>query len=86
MSKPVFTQFQPSLTEWFEGIGDKAEAEALRLEDNQNRERLEVLYQTIGLPYERPEPLPASDLKQLGPAFQSFLKGKQIQVPKMHSQ
>ncbi len=73
MSKPVFTQFQPSLTEWFEGIGDKAEAEALRLEDNQNRERLEVLYQTIGLPYERPEPLPASDLKQLGPAFQAIL-------------
>lgn len=66
-------QFQPSLTEWFQAIGDATDAEALRLEDGQNRERLEVLYQTIGLPYERPKSFPARVLKVCGSAFQELL-------------
>jgi acetone carboxylase gamma subunit len=73
MTKPIMNQFQPSITEWFEAIGDAKDAEALRLEDNQNRERLEVLYQTIGAPYERPVPLPARELKELRPAFRVIL-------------
>lgn len=73
MTKPIMNQFQPSITEWFEAIGDAKDAEALRLEDNQNRERLEVLYQTIGAPYERPVPLPARELKDLSPAFRAIL-------------
>lgn len=65
--------YQPSLTEWFQAIGDGTDAEALRLEDNQNRERLEVLYQTIGVPYERPEAFPARVLKNCESAFQNIL-------------
>ncbi len=73
MSKPVMTQFQPSLTEWFEKIGDQKEAEALRLEDNLRQNRLEILYQMIGLPCERPVSLPARELKEMSSTFKSIL-------------
>lgn len=73
MSKPIMNQFQPSLTEWFQAVGDVGDVEALRQEDNRSRERLEVLYQTIHLPYERPIMLPARELRDKSAAFQAIL-------------
>lgn len=66
-------QFQPSLTEWLEAAGSSERAQLFRAEDNGNRERLEVLYQLIGLPYERPAPLPAIEVKTLAPSFATIL-------------
>lgn len=73
MNKSVLTAHQPSLTEWFAAIGEVAESEAFREEDNHKTSRLEILYQTIGLPYERPEELSAKDLKDQTPAFAKLL-------------
>jgi phosphohistidine swiveling domain-containing protein len=56
MNSGVVNQFQPSLTEWMQALGrDPALALAMRAEDGTKADRLECLYQTIGLPYERPE-------------------------------
>lgn len=73
MSKSLMTKNQPSLTEWFANIGDREESEEFRKEDNEKTERLETLYQTIGVPYERPEKLPARELTDRGPRFQKIL-------------
>lgn len=52
---------QISLSEWFEKIGHK-DVEALRLEDNEKRERLNVLWQRLGLPFDRPNKFSAVDI------------------------
>jgi len=75
-NKSVLTAHQPSITEWFAAIGEKSESEAFRKEDNHKTVRLETLYQTIGLPYERPEAWPAEDLTNLTPAFQKLLNDR----------
>ncbi len=72
MSKSVLTSHQPSITEWFAELGS-AEANKLRAEDNTKAERLETLFQEIGLPYERPEPFEARDLTTPSPQFQKVL-------------
>jgi phosphohistidine swiveling domain-containing protein len=74
MSKQVVSEHQPSLTEWFAAIGENAQADAVRKEDSERAERSEVLYQTFGLPYERPEPFPAREVYEKSPAFQAFLE------------
>jgi len=74
MPKAVVTQYQPSMTEWFAAIGEVAESEAFRQEDNNKADRLEILYQTIGLPYERPEKFSARELVGMAPAFAKLLK------------
>lgn len=71
--KPVITSFQPSLTEWFAAIGEEEESKAFREEDNRKVDRLEILYQEIGLPYERPEIMPARELTDLSPRFKKIL-------------
>ncbi|KKW42919.1 MAG: pyruvate water dikinase [Candidatus Magasanikbacteria bacterium GW2011_GWA2_56_11] len=63
----------PSLTEWLQKIGHR-DAEAFRAEDNAKRDRLEVLYQTIGLNYDRPERLTARDITDRTPRFAEVLK------------
>jgi phosphohistidine swiveling domain-containing protein len=73
MSKSVVSIHQPSMTEWFAEIGDVAASEVFRKEDNGRAERMEVLYQAIGLPYERPEPLPARELFDRSPRFAQML-------------
>jgi hypothetical protein len=73
MHKSVMTQYQPSMTEWFADIGDAAAAEAFRKEDNEKAMRSEILYQTIGLPYERPEKFEARELTDLDPCFKKIL-------------
>ncbi len=76
MPRPVVNEYQPSLTEWFVAIGKKELSEALREEDNRKADRLETLFQTIGLPYERPVELSASDLAENSPRFQKIMQAK----------
>ncbi len=76
MGKAVVNEHQPSITEWFAAVGNAAASEAFRAEDNRKAERLEMLWQTIGLPYERPERLAARDLWDLTPTFARILKAR----------
>lgn len=73
MNTSVVTQFQPSITEWLAAIGEIGESEAFRKEDNEKVERLEILYQTLGVPYERPTAFSARELWDRAPAFQKIL-------------
>ncbi|MEK7649876.1 MAG: PEP-utilizing enzyme [Patescibacteria group bacterium] len=73
-NKPVVNEFQPSMTEWFAQIGEEKESEAFRKEDNYKVERLEALYQAIGLAYERPEEFPARELVEKSPRFTKLLE------------
>lgn len=64
---------QKSLTEWMEDI-HHANTEAIRKEDNDKRERLAVLHNIIGLPFDRPVQFSASELADPSPAFQQYLR------------
>lgn len=66
-------QTQKSLTEWLDDIQHK-DAAALRAEDNDKRERLKILNQVIGLPFDKPVQFQASDLDSRTAAFQRYLK------------
>jgi phosphohistidine swiveling domain-containing protein len=61
------------MTEWLERIGEFEESAAFRAEDNAKAERLEALYQGIGVEYERPERFDARDLATPSPAFADIL-------------
>ncbi|MFH1089187.1 MAG: hypothetical protein V1716_02065 [Candidatus Uhrbacteria bacterium] len=63
---------QISLSEWFEKNGHRDVA-ALRLEDNEKRERLDVLQKRIGLPFDRPYKFSAVDIANRSPEFLTFL-------------
>src|SRR5688572_5329246 len=63
---------QISMTEWFERIGHQ-KTTALRDEDNKKRERLKVLQDTIGLPFDKPHQFPATEIADQTPAFKAFL-------------
>lgn len=62
----------PSLTEWLEKI-NFTQTEEFRQEDNTKRDRLEILFQEIGLEYDRPARFMAQDLKDNTPIFQKHL-------------
>lgn len=62
----------PSLTEWLEQAG-VADTTAFRQEDNDKRDRLEVLYQITGLVYDRPAKFSARELKNRTSNFLDFL-------------
>lgn len=64
---------QKSLTEWLEDIKHK-DTEAIRLEDNDKRERLKVLKNIIGLPFDEPVKFKATDLRDKTPAYLSYLR------------
>ena len=64
---------QKSLTEWLEDIKHR-DAAVIRKEDNEKRERLKVLSEIIGLPYDKPTQFEASELNDNSPAFTAFLK------------
>lgn len=66
---------QISLTEWFQRMG-LANAEAHRKEDNAKRERLAVLNEYFGLPFDRPTQFPASELANSSPRFVEFLQSR----------
>ncbi|MDD5731774.1 MAG: PEP-utilizing enzyme [Patescibacteria group bacterium] len=76
MSKAVVTNNQPSITEWFAVLGDKKKSDELREEDNHKHQRLELLYQKIGLEYERPERWSAEDLKNKTPEAVELLNSR----------
>lgn len=62
-----------SLTEWFEAIGHP-QAAKLRLEDNEKRERLNILNTIIGLPFDKPSQFTAREVTERSPAFAAYLK------------
>lgn len=63
---------QQSLTEWLQDIHHK-DAEAIRREDNEKRERLKVLHRVIGLPFDQPVQFEASDISNNTSQFQKYL-------------
>jgi phosphohistidine swiveling domain-containing protein len=63
---------QISLTEWFEAIGHP-QAANMRLEDNEKRERLNVLNKIIGLPFDKPTQFSAKEVADRSPAFADYL-------------
>jgi phosphohistidine swiveling domain-containing protein len=64
-------QTQKSLTEWLQDIGH-TDTELLRREDNEKRERLKVLHNVIGLPFDEPTQFEATEIASNAPAFQSY--------------
>ncbi len=71
----IIDKKMPSLTEWLEKIGHR-DADAFREEDNKKRDRLEILYQTIGLRYDRPERVTAREIVTDSEYFQEILARK----------
>lgn len=61
-----------SLTEWLEHIEHK-DSKAMRAEDNDKRKRLQILNQTIGLPYDKPFECLATDIANKTDVFTQFL-------------
>jgi phosphohistidine swiveling domain-containing protein len=82
---------QKSLTEWLDDIKHK-DAEAIRREDNDKRERLRVLNEVIGLPFDKPVQFEATELKRQSPGFKKYLKehGQELcalrLIPKVNGQ
>ncbi|MBI2573723.1 hypothetical protein HYV86_07695 [Candidatus Woesearchaeota archaeon] len=72
MDLPHLYQTQISLTDWFEQI-KHSKAQKLRVEDNEKRERLRVLNELIGLPFDKPYQFSALDIDQNSLAFQKFV-------------
>jgi len=65
----------PSFTEWFEMAGYK-DSGKFREEDNTKRDRLEILFQEINLPYDRPERMTTRDIIDNTKLFQNIVKRK----------
>jgi phosphohistidine swiveling domain-containing protein len=74
VTKPVINSFQPSLTEWFAAIGEEEESKAFREEDSHKTDRLEVLNQEAGIPYEKFETYSARDLADRTEKWQNVLE------------
>lgn len=68
----IIDKQMPSLTEWLEQAGFK-QSQEFRQEDNSKRDRLEILFQTTGLTYDRPAKFSASELKNRDQKFTEFL-------------
>ncbi|MGA3150651.1 MAG: PEP-utilizing enzyme [Candidatus Saccharimonadales bacterium] len=64
---------QKSLTEWLEDIKHK-DAKAIRREDNDKRERLKILNDVIGLPFDKPTQFEAVDLADKTAGFIKYLR------------
>ena len=65
-------QTQISFTEWLQRINHK-DAEAHRKEDNEKRERLAVLNDVFGLPFDRPTQFSATEVAERSEGFVKFL-------------
>ncbi|MGE5312605.1 MAG: PEP-utilizing enzyme [Acidobacteriota bacterium] len=63
---------QKSLTEWLEDINHE-DAEALRKEDNEKRERLAILKEIAGIPYDEQVKFTARDVADNTPEHAKFL-------------
>src|SRR5690242_2553926 len=64
---------QISLSEWLQRIGHK-DASELNREDNDKRERLGVLNEVIGLPFDRPTQFMATDLRDRTPKLTNYIE------------
>lgn len=64
---------QKSLTEWLEDIKHPDTA-LIRKEDNEKRERLKLLHEVIGLPFDKPTQFEALELSDDNPEFMRFLE------------
>ena len=62
-----------SLSEWYQNLGLNATNE-FRKEDNDKRDRLEILYKEIGLLYDRPDKFPAQAVKERSAEFLKYLE------------
>lgn len=63
---------QKSLTEWLDDI-NHADAEAIRKEDNDKRERLKVINRLTGLPFDEPVQFEAKDIADSTAEFKKYL-------------
>jgi phosphohistidine swiveling domain-containing protein len=72
MSKEDFFKRQISLSEWFRFSGFK-KTEEFNAEDNEKRERLGLLNEVIGLPFDKPTQFLATDIIEKVPSFVDFL-------------
>jgi phosphohistidine swiveling domain-containing protein len=70
LSKLLETQH--SLTEWINTVDQKGSAE-LQHEDNEKRERLAVISDLTGLPFDRPWQCEATDITDRTPIFEEYL-------------
>jgi phosphohistidine swiveling domain-containing protein len=66
---------QKSLTEWLDDI-QHSDTEAIRHEDNEKRERLKVLNEVIGLPFDKPTQFDADELRETNKNFVLFLEAQ----------
>ncbi len=73
MDLPKLLTTQISLSEWFEKIGHR-HTDKLRQEDNEKRDRLQVLHEVTGLPYDKPTKFAATELVEQSDRFRQFLK------------
>jgi phosphohistidine swiveling domain-containing protein len=73
MSQAVADNKLFSLSEWYQNLGLSASDE-FRKEDNEKRERLEVIFQEIGLLYDRPDKFPAQAVKERSTEFLRYLE------------
>lgn len=73
MSKVVADNKLFSLSEWYQGLGH-ATTNEFRKEDNDKRERLDVLFFEIGLRYDKPDKFPAPVVKNRTPEFLEYLE------------
>lgn len=64
---------QKSLTEWLEDIKHK-DSSAIRKEDNDKRERLKILKELVGLPFDEPVKFEATDLRDRTPKLLTYVK------------
>jgi phosphohistidine swiveling domain-containing protein len=64
-------QTQKSLTEWLEDIKHKDVA-VIRQEDNDKRERLKVLKEILGMPFDQPVKFEATDLRDRSTAWRKY--------------
>ena len=71
----ILNNKMPSFTEWFDAF-DYEGREKFREEDNTKRDRLEILFQEIGLPYDRPERMLATDIVNQTPLFKKIMTEK----------
>lgn len=73
MSKVVADNKLFSLSEWYNEAGH-AQTNEFRKEDNDKRDRLGVLFEEIGLLYDRPDNFPAQVVKDRTPEFLEYLE------------
>jgi len=73
MDNKTFYEKQISLSEWFENTKHKL-TEKFREEDNEKRERLNLLSKLIDLPYDKPVQFKATDLAQKTERLNKFVK------------